>query len=176
MILKDKVRQTFFVWECSPNNSRSNRSYHSARPADKLKSDVLRTILDERSRSLILENSVAGRAAEGTPTLLGPPLSFVDLTLHFCPATFWHDQKHSARALQRYNQLMDSAEMRAQRAYRDDNYSWTEEDLEKYEEAFQIYGHGPRSNRLIAEYIGNGKLMFPNRLADPLVLSPFSMV
>lgn len=52
--------------------------------------------------------------------------------------------------------MLQSPEMRLKRAHRHDQFLWTEEDVQRFYHAARIYGDGPGSNRLIAQYIGNG--------------------
>ena len=76
---------------------------------------------------------------------------------------------------------MASEEMESKRSYLNDRYAWTEEDVQKlvtstiiwpnlkisnnlipirFNEAYSIYGDGPKANKLIADFIGNGNCYY----------------
>jgi len=71
-----------------------------------------------------------------------------------------------SEVLQRYEQFISSEKEKKKRRFRTDlsvNFEWTAESLEKFKQAHQKFGPGPKRNKQIAEFIGNG--VHPNHVA-----------
>jgi hypothetical protein len=67
--------------------------------------------------------------------------------------------------LERYEEQWKKEKLK--RSYYSDAHQWSAEELSKFDEAFAKYGHGPASNRLIAQYIGSRSLtLVLTRFAD----------
>eukprot|EP01103_Thecamoeba_quadrilineata_P016574 TRINITY_DN556_c0_g1_i4.p1 TRINITY_DN556_c0_g1~~TRINITY_DN556_c0_g1_i4.p1 ORF type:complete len:244 (-),score=25.29 TRINITY_DN556_c0_g1_i4:177-908(-) len=78
----------------------------------------------------------------------------------------WTTSESEKKVLDMYNNYINSDENQKKLSYRTDSstrYVWTEDDINKFHEAYRTYGNGPKSNKQIAQTIGKG--VHPNHVA-----------